>query len=1404
MKRKPRIFRVFISSTFEDLKAERNALYQKVFPRLKALCLQHGTRFQAIDLRWGISEEASLNQETMLLCLNEVRRCKELSPKPNFLILLGDRYGWRPLPSEIPDSVFQHILEKIADPEEINYLKNWYRMDLNAIPPVWCLIPRTGLWIAQEQWNEAESRLGGIIRRGVSDLKEHECYPYISSATDQEIALGVFEEAGAADHVHAFFRTVEDLPEHSVSSFTSPEEEPNRLICELKEKLRISLGQNVQEYKVKYTGSGITYDHLEPLCQDVYASLSKTILEEIAALEQRDSVEAEVAEHDSFGRLRALDFIGRKTLLDTIYQYVAGISEPGVMKPLVLHGMDGSGKTALLAKASENLTELFSDAWIITRFIGETPLSLDKHTLFDSLYRQLCRLCNRPPSSQHRDFQELATHLKEMVSEACHHHRVVILLDDIDRIFSDEDFAGSSLIPFEPDRNFRLVLSMSSENFTRLGSDNFYTGVPVRMMDMDLQECREYLEQKLRKINRCLQPLQYAYVMDCFAHNRQPLYLTLVLQDVGRWRSFEDCNLSAAGKRLVGGTEDQIRRLLENLCSVTNHGPILVSHFFKYLACSKCGLTEDEILELLSNDDEVMQEFRLRFPKSPRTGMLPVVVWARLFQDVRAYLSESSRDGTILIQFFHTSVHKMVREMFLSGSENLRYHGRLAEFFMKQRLEYEKSLSTIYNLRKLSELPYQLTMLHDWTRLRDVLFDLDFMYAKLQSFGVFSLIEDIHRSDSMGMPGMELKKVGDALRSTAHILDVHPEELPGQLIRKLQFGESTILDGFIRTVLSWRKIPWLCPLNPPRQAGEAVNEMTLTGHADWIESVTVFSGGEYAASCSDDGIIKVWNLNKGNAMLSLKGHSAKVRDIKSVPDGKLLLSASDDSTIKVWDLRKGKEIRTLKGHQGGVGSLAVSSDGRFVVSGSDDGTVKIWDIAGGRLAATLAGHTDWVRGVALSPDNRFIASVSDDAAVKLWDFHRRSLICTFTGHERTVWGVAFTPDGLKIVTSSYDKTVRIWDLSTKSQLAVIQAHGDFVRGVAVTPDGKYIVSSSEDHTVKLWDTKTLKNVFVLNGHSAAVWSVAVTPDGKRVLSGSGDRTVRIWNITEQKAMHHSSGSFNTTGVAINAGGDRCVSISGDAVITLWDAKATKKINSFRDTCHTALDIAMTPDGQKAVTALFDHTLNVWDLHSGSLLHSLKAHTDQVNKVLVTPGGKVAISASKDASISIWNLETGDELFAINAHGWAVSAVCLSQDAKYIFSASRDGEIKRWDLSQQKGFLVAKDLPIVWSMDSIGPTTIAAGCDDGTLRILDWETQTLLQTIPAHEKSIRSVRKVGIRFVTASDDGFIKIWSAEGREIAGYALEEQTACLAVSSDSSDSSIIVCGGEEGYVHFCRFIK
>ena len=53
-------FRLFISSTFNDFRREREVLQTKVFPEVREYCASQGYIFQPIDLRWGVSREAQL------------------------------------------------------------------------------------------------------------------------------------------------------------------------------------------------------------------------------------------------------------------------------------------------------------------------------------------------------------------------------------------------------------------------------------------------------------------------------------------------------------------------------------------------------------------------------------------------------------------------------------------------------------------------------------------------------------------------------------------------------------------------------------------------------------------------------------------------------------------------------------------------------------------------------------------------------------------------------------------------------------------------------------------------------------------------------------------------------------------------------------------------------------------------------------------------------------------------------------------------------------------------------------------------------------------------------------------------------------------------------------------------
>ena len=93
-----RQIRVFISSTFRDMKAERDHLVRFIFPQLRKLCESRSVTWCEVDLRWGVTDEEAAEGKVLPIVLEEIRRCR-----PYFIGLLGERYGW--VPQHIPDDL---------------------------------------------------------------------------------------------------------------------------------------------------------------------------------------------------------------------------------------------------------------------------------------------------------------------------------------------------------------------------------------------------------------------------------------------------------------------------------------------------------------------------------------------------------------------------------------------------------------------------------------------------------------------------------------------------------------------------------------------------------------------------------------------------------------------------------------------------------------------------------------------------------------------------------------------------------------------------------------------------------------------------------------------------------------------------------------------------------------------------------------------------------------------------------------------------------------------------------------------------------------------------------------------------------------------------------------------------
>ena len=110
---------------------EKTELANHIYPVIKEYCKQvqnsakpysysqiifrdkYGIEFQVIDMRWGGRDESTDDHMTTNICLEELEHCKHVSVGPFFFFLMGQKYGYRPLPNMIVSDQFEHMLQAI-------------------------------------------------------------------------------------------------------------------------------------------------------------------------------------------------------------------------------------------------------------------------------------------------------------------------------------------------------------------------------------------------------------------------------------------------------------------------------------------------------------------------------------------------------------------------------------------------------------------------------------------------------------------------------------------------------------------------------------------------------------------------------------------------------------------------------------------------------------------------------------------------------------------------------------------------------------------------------------------------------------------------------------------------------------------------------------------------------------------------------------------------------------------------------------------------------------------------------------------------------------------------------------------------------------------------------------------
>lgn len=704
------IFRLFISSTFSDFILERNILNNEIFPIINDFCQDKGYNFQIVDLRWGVNNESALNQNTLAICLDEVKRCRTLSPKPNFLILAGERYGWIPLPAKITAKDFRELISTAQENDKI-LLSKWYVLDENELGGEYYLKVRFGEYVDEAKWQAKEKELYEALLRCVSS-KTNVSPEYVnrlsSSATEQEILEGLLENDSVANNTIAIFR----------NNYHSKDADQGKII-KLKNRIIDKMKSDKCGNNILYLEWSDTLAYKNEFKHAVIEILKKNISNEILRLEK----EAEEKQDETLCQIQETTAVlfERDTEIKFLTEYIQGTSN----KTFVLFGESGCGKTILLTELIKKTKDP-----VFYAFYGWNEKN---YTLLSSLNFIIQQIKKHYNITKNLNINE--TNISEVFHQAIYSipkdNKAVIIIDGID-MFDDIDSIKEIVFPSSLPDNVKIIISSASfeiiERFTD-ANRNYY-----RLDRFNVEKSIQCFSTLMHKRNRCISSKsQKDLIHKVIGTGATPLQLKLLVEECSRWHSKDKIFDFPASVEAIA------QKHISNMYTKFGHNKELVLYSLALIAASPYGITEDELQSLLLRFDSVKTYFVSEDRYSHQTDKLPFVVWSRLFYDLKGCLILVRSNSHIVVKFEHQVFNQVI----------IHYYKNYYEKATTELIEYYNAQSNYFNdlqrpnTRKALLLSPLLKQTNQIDRLKSLFMDLTYVDAVVKSGRVNEAISNI-------------------------------------------------------------------------------------------------------------------------------------------------------------------------------------------------------------------------------------------------------------------------------------------------------------------------------------------------------------------------------------------------------------------------------------------------------------------------------------------------------------------------------------------------------------------------------------------------------------------------------------------------------------------------------------
>ena len=581
----------------------------------------------------------------------------------------------------------------------------------------------------------------------------------------------------------------------------------------------------------------------------------------------------------------------------------------------------------------------------------------------------------------------------------------------------------------------------------------------------------------------------------------------------------------------------------------------------------------------------------------------------------------------------------------------------------------------------------------------------------------------------------------------------------------------------------------------------------------------------------------LWNLCRGDQLMTFKGHTWIVTCVAFSPDGNRIATGSQDGTVRIWSAVTGENIALLKVSEHAAWSVAFAPDGQALMTADTDG-VQLWNTGSWRIITNFPGSIaalskqgtllatadsspfiyepagavslwNWRTGqllrrfdqpgraVALSSDGSRLAIAGENSGVNLYDSNSGKRLRTFAT-EHSAWSLNFSPDASRLISAGWSSEVSVWNLNEDSPRRILSGHRLNVWSAMFSPDGATIATTGSDQTVRLWDAVTLQPKNILHGHNSEVWCAAFSPDGRRLVTGGKDQSVMLW-LTDMTARQEALPHANRMRSLFSPDGTRLITVNPNSGWTsaLWNSDDRALI------AQTLADgqrvIGFSPDGKQVVVSDGDeNALEFW-LPEGKnperrvLLEGISAKRGQFVLRGMSPEQELFFATDKAGLVRIWNAATGRQLTTIKGPVPPVRNVVLGPKGRQLaVSVERENFVRLYDCASLRELRLAGHRDFVSGLTfSPDGSTLATGSIDGTIRLWDTATGRETASLPGHMQETTDVAfsPDGRTLASLSQNESLKLWHLPTlREVLTEEFPHAGMALQFSSDGRRLAVV----------------